>query len=207
MITTIIFDIGNVLVDFCWEEYLQSFGFSKEIEERLAKALMLSPVWDEFDRGVLSDEEMLHRFIQNDPEIEKQIRLVYKNINGILKRRSYAIPWIKELKSKGFRVLFLSNFSRKSEIECADTIDFIPYMDGGIFSYQEKLIKPDPAIYKLLLERYKLIANECVFFDDREDNCEAAKALGIHAVVFKSKESAEKALEVLIKEKIWDRKY
>lgn len=200
MITTIIFDIGNVLVDFCWEEYLKTFGFTKEIEERLAKALMLSPVWNEFDRGALSDEEMLTSFIQNDPEIEKEIRMIYKNINGMLKKRDYAIPWVKELKSKGFQILFLSNFSKKAEIECADTIDFIPYMDGGIFSYQVKLIKPDPEIYKVLLERFKLKADECVFFDDREENCETAKSLGIHAIIFKSKETAEEALEALLKE-------
>lgn len=197
MITTIIFDIGNVLADFCWEEYLAAFRFETDVMERIAKATVLSPLWNEFDRSALSEDELINGFVKNDPGVEREIRLVCENIHDMLKKRDYAIPWIQELKAMGKKVYYLSNFSKKAERECAFAIDFIPYMDGGILSYQEKIIKPEPAIYECLIKRYHLVPEECVFLDDRKDNCEAAKKLGMHTIVFMTREAAIKELKEL----------
>ncbi|MCM1162494.1 MAG: HAD family phosphatase [Roseburia sp.] len=194
MITTIIFDIGNVLVDFNWKEYIASFGFSEEVQEKLAKATMLSREWDEFDRGVLEIEDIIQKFIQNDSTMEKEIRMICENVHDMLGRRDYAIPWIQDLKKKGYGVYYLSNFSQKAEAECAHTLDFLPYMDGGILSYQEKCIKPEPEIYQILINRYHLIPEQCVFMDDKPVNCEGAKKAGMHTIVFTTKEEAEKEL-------------
>lgn len=194
MITTIIFDIGNVLVDFNWKEYLASFGFSREVEDKLAKATMLSREWDEFDRGALELEDIIQSFVKNDSTVEKEIRMICENVHDMLGRRDYAIPWIKQLKEKGYGVYYLSNFSRKAEVECAHTLDFLPFMDGGILSYQEKVIKPELEIYQLLIDRYGLIPEQCVFMDDKPENCEGAKKAGMHAIVFTTKEEAEKEL-------------
>ena len=197
MITTIIFDIGNVLVDFCWEEYLYSFHFGKEITERIAKATVLNNAWNEFDQGAKSEKELIDGFVANDPDIEPEIRRICENIHDMLRKRDYAIPWIKELKEKGYKVYYLSNFSAKAERECAHTIDFIPYTDGGILSYREKLNKPDPRIYKLLVERFGLNPGESVFLDDRADNCLAAQKLGFHTVLFTTRENAIEELKKL----------
>lgn len=194
MITTIIFDIGNVLVDFNWKEYIASFGFSKEVQEKLAKATMLSREWDEFDRGVLEIEDIIQKFVKNDSTVEKEIRIICQNVHDMLGRRDYAIPWIQDLKKKGYGVYYLSNFSRKAEVECAHTLDFLPYMDGGILSYQEKVIKPEPEIYQILIDRYHLIPDQCVFMDDKPENCEGARKAGMHTIVFTTKEEAEKEL-------------
>lgn len=194
MITTIIFDIGNVLVDFNWKEYIASFGFSKEVQEKLAKATMLSREWDEFDRGVLEIEDIIRKFVKNDSTVEKEIRMICENVHDMLGRKDYAIPWIQDLKKKGYGVYYLSNFSRKAEVECAHTLDFLPYMDGGILSYQEKVIKPEPEIYQILIDRYQLIPDQCVFMDDKPENCEGAKRAGMHTIVFTTKEEAEKEL-------------
>lgn len=194
MIKNIIFDIGNVLTVFCWEKYYKSFGYSDEMVERIARASTKNQAWNEYDRGVLSAEEVLNLFISQDPGIEAELRKVNENLSGILERCDYAIPWIEELHAKGFRVYYLSNFFEKAERECSTALDFIPYTDGGILSYKEQLIKPDAAIYKLLMERYQLVAEECVFIDDRADNCEAARRLGMQAVCFQTRDQAVKEL-------------
>ncbi len=195
MLTTFIFDIGNVLADFGWKEYFESFHFPKEIIPRIAKATVLSPTWNDFDRGAKTDEELINSFIKNDPELEPQIRKLCENVHDMITKRDYAIPWILELKQKGYRVLYLSNFSHKAEIECQDALDFIPYTDGGILSYQEKLVKPEPEIYQRLIERYDLIPEECVFLDDRMDNCEAAAKFGMKTICFTTKEAAIEELK------------
>ena len=76
-------------------------------------------------------------------------------------------------------------------------LDFLPLMDGGILSYQEKLIKPDPAIYQLLLARYGLKADECVFLDDTERNVVEAVRQGMAGILFRGREQAEEELKKL----------
>lgn len=197
MIKTIIFDIGNVLTDFRWREFYKDKGYDGELLERLAKATVQTPDWCELDRGVLTFEEVLKRFISHDPEIEDEIREALADTHGIVTGRDYAIPWVKELKSKGYQVLYLSNFSAKIRRECADALEFIPYTDGGIFSYEDYVIKPGVEIYLLLLQRFGLKAEECVFLDDTAHNLEVAAELGINTILYTDRESAVLELKKL----------
>ncbi len=197
MIRNIVFDIGNVLAGFNWQEYFDSFSYGPEITKRLAKATVLSSLWAEFDRGEMDREVLLGRFIENDPVLEKEIREVGQNIHDMLIRYDYAIPWLRELKAKGYKLYYLSNFSRQAHEDCVHVLDFLPLMDGGILSYQERIIKPDPAIYRLLLERYKLKAQESVFLDDTPQNVEEAIRQGMAGIVFHSREQAVEELEKL----------
>lgn len=190
MIKNIIFDIGNVLAGFTWREFYAGFGYDDEMVERLAAATVKDPVWNEVDRGVWSEEELMEGFIKNDPSLEQELRRIFRNIRGMVVRFDYAIPWILSLKEAGYRCYYLSNFSRKAHVECADALDFLAYMDGGILSYQDKVIKPDTKIYQLLLKRFGLSAKECVFMDDTEKNLLPAKELGIRTILFRDREQA-----------------
>lgn len=197
MIKNIIFDIGNVLTDFRWKDFLRDKGFDDAMIARIAKASVENPLWKEFDRGELAGEELMQAFINADPEIEEELHKAYDNIHGMVTIRDYAIPWVRELKAKGYKVWYLSNFSEKTEIECADSIAFIPYMDGGILSWKDKLIKPDPKIYQLMLARFELVAEECVFIDDLPENVQGAVNEGIHGIVFKTREQVVEDLKKL----------
>lgn len=190
MIKNIIFDIGNVLAGFTWREFYAGFGYDDEMVERLAAATVKAPVWNEVDRGVWSEEQLVEEFIKNDPSLEQELRRIFRNIRGLVERRDYAIPWILSLQEAGYRCYYLSNFSRKAHTECADALDFLAYMDGGILSYQDKVIKPDTKIYQLLLKRFGLWAEECVFMDDTEKNLLPAKELGIRTILFRDREQA-----------------
>lgn len=190
MITTVIFDIGNVLVGFDWRKHYALCGYDEEMVKKLGKATVGNPMWNEYDRGVFSEEETIQGFIDGAPELAEDIRRVLANIKTMITHYDYAIPWVQELKQKGYRCLYLSNFSHKAETECADALDFLPYMDGGILSYKEKVIKPQPEIYQRLIDRYGLIPEECVFLDDTLPNVVAAREMGMHAIHFKDREQA-----------------
>ena len=197
MIRNIIFDIGNVLTDYRWRGFLEDKGFDDAMIERIAAASVLNPLWNEFDRGELSSAQVMEGFIGQDPEIAKELHEAFDNIEGLVTKRDYAIPWIKEWKEKGYGVYYLSNFSYQAYVECADSLDFIPYTDGGILSYRELVIKPGREIYELLLSRYGLKAEECVFLDDSEKNIKAARELGFAGIVFETKEQAIEELRAL----------
>lgn len=197
MIRHVIFDIGNVLTDFRWKEFLQDKGFDEAMIGRIARASVMSPFWAEFDRGEMDPEKLMQEFIRLDPEIEGELRRAYDNIQGMVAKRDYAIPWIKELKANGYGVYYLSNFSYKACVDCLDALDFIPYTDGGILSYQDRVIKPGEEIYRLLLSRYGLKAEECVFLDDTPANIETAVRLGFEGIVFRTREQAQEELRAL----------
>ena len=190
MIRNIVFDIGNVFSDFCWREFLEKKGFGEEMIERLANATVRTPYWNEFDKGEWSDEQIMQAFIDCDPEIADEIHKGFDNVSGMVRIREYAIPWIMELKEKGYSVYYLSNFAHKTHLQCEDSLAFLPYMDGGILSYREKLIKPAEEIYRLLCTRYGLNPEECVFLDDTLRNVETAKRLGWQGIHFTTREQA-----------------
>lgn len=197
MIRTVIFDIGNVLTCFCWKDFFKSFGYDAETTRKIERATVESPAWNEYDRGCMTDLEVLEAFIRNDPSVERQIREVLTDVRGILARCDYAIPWIQELKAGGRQVLVLSNFSNKAYTDCQDALDFLPYTDGGILSYRERCIKPEPEIYRRLIEKYHLIPQECVFLDDLQRNLDGAAAFGIHTILFCSQAQARAELKKL----------
>ena len=70
-------------------------------------------------------------------------------------------------------------------------------MDGGVMSYEVKCLKPDPAIYQSLFEKYHLKPEECVFIDDNAANIDAAKKLGMKTILFQDYFQAQKQLNVL----------
>ena len=197
MIKTVIFDIGNVLVGFDWYDFYKNQGFDDAMAQRLGRATAQDEDWKEYDRGCMTDKEIEDLFVENDPEIEGQIRSALKDFHGLLTRYDYAIDWIVELKEKGYRVLVLSNFSDKALKEFWNVMDFLPYVDGGILSFKYKLIKPDPAIYHLIMEKYSLKAQECVFIDDSQANVEGAISVGMHSFRFENQAQAKAELKKL----------
>ena len=71
MIKNVIFDIGNVLLDFCWKDHIARFGFQGEKADRIAQAMMLGPIWPKLDLGLESDEDILEQFVAHTPELEQ----------------------------------------------------------------------------------------------------------------------------------------
>lgn len=194
MINTIIFDIGKVLVDWNWKDYLESFGYSKKKNEKLANAIFLSEYWKETDRGVWSDEKILQSFIKKAPEYENEIRTLWNGMGRCITRYEYTDKWIAELKEQGYKVYYLSNYGKTLREKTAEALGFVEQCDGGIFSYEIKKIKPDIEIYKALLEKYQLVPENCLFFDDVKENIEGAKKLGIHGILFEGHEKAREEI-------------
>lgn len=201
MINTIVFDLGNVLVDFCWEKsFRNTLGLSGEKFEKLADATTRDEDWNRHDKGDLSDEEALQMFIDNDPSMESEIRLMFDNLTSMIEPYDYAAEWIDRLHAAGYKVYILSNFSRKAYLECVeldDRLGFVRRADGAVISYQEQLIKPDAQIFECLFERYSINPQEAVFIDDRADNVAAAVALGMKGIVCQSKEQTLKEMSSL----------
>lgn len=88
------------------------------------------------------------------------------------------------------------NYSRYLRIQVPQTIDFLPYMDGSVFSCGVELLKLDLKIYRVLCEQYGLIPGGCLFIDDRQENVDAAIQFGMKSIRF---ENYEKSYGMIMK--------
>ncbi|MBQ3795677.1 MAG: HAD-IA family hydrolase [Butyrivibrio sp.] len=196
-IDTVVFDIGNVLTDFAWKEFIASKGYDEAMVERIGKASVESKDWVEYDKGNLTNDEIVENFVKNDPEIGDDLRKVFVNIDGIILKREKTIPWIRALKAAGYKVLYLSNFSKQALEGCPEAMAFLDETDGGILSYRDHVVKPGPEIYHLLEERYDLVPEKTVFIDDTKVNIDACIRLGWEGIVYKDYEQTKKALSAI----------
>lgn len=196
MIKNIIFDVGRVLVKWEPQKTMKELGMTETEIEAVSDALFNSGLWNETDRSVIPDEEIFRQFVERAPEQEKNIRLFWENLDKAIVQFDYVISWIKALKKAGYRIYILSNYGKWTYDSTKDNaLSFLSEVDGAIFSYEIKIIKPDIRIYQALLEKYNLNPKECVFMDDLEANIDGAKEAGINGIVFKSKEDAVEQLK------------
>lgn len=198
-IKNIVFDLGMVLVSFNWREYLDSLNFHSNIKEKMIEKVFDNmAVWNEHDRGVLSDEEFIEFATKTAPEIKYPLRQYMSGVGYICKEYPYAAEWVSSLKQRGYRVYVLSNYGKTPYQYAQRKFSFLDKIDGAVISSEVKFVKPEIEIYECLLEKYHLKTQETVFLDDREDNIAAAEKCGIYGIIFKGYEQGKEELEKLL---------
>ena len=197
MIRNMVFDIGNVLMDFRWKEYMRSlFGEDETLIQTINQGIWHNGCWAAMDKGEMDGAATLRSAVAFAPQYEKEIKLTLDSVAHAFHKFEYSIPWIQELKRMGLNVYYLSNYSAFSVAANPDVLDFIPYMDGGVFSFEVKAVKPEPEIYRCLCEKFGLKPEECLFTDDVPANVKGAQACGFQGIVF---EGYEKTYPLIMK--------
>ena len=182
MIKNVIFDIGNVILNFNVEEVLKKFTDRQEEQKFIMENIIKSPEWLEYaliDTGYISREEAIDivsdRTNHSNDELIKNFWYNYNNYAFV---NTEILDLIKELKSKGYNVYLLSNINSYTTENVARS-GLFELVDGYILSYQVHQVKPYEGIYKTLLEKYNLTASECLFIDDNQKNIVTGNKLGI----------------------------
>ena len=197
MIRNMVFDIGNVLMDFRWKEYMRSlFGENEALIQTINQGIWHNGCWAAMDKGEMDGAATLRSAVAFAPQYEKEIKLTLDRVAHAFHKFGYAVPWVQELKGMGLNVYYLSNYSAFSIAANPDVLDFIPCMDGGVFSFEVKAVKPEPEIYRCLCDKYGLNPEECLFTDDVPANVKGAQACGFQGIVF---EGYEKTYPVIMK--------
>ena len=186
MYKSIIFDIGGVLVDFAPKAYLVDRLCNAEMEEKVYDLTFGSEEWQLLDAGKLSrydgNQRMLERARAEGCAFE--VQGVLDDWMHILRPRRRMQELVQKLKSHGYCVYYLSNIP-EDVLDLLMERDMKGLFDGGIASCEVHINKPDPRIYKALLDKYHLKARESVFIDDRLDNVQAAFRLGFVGIQMK----------------------
>jgi 2-haloacid dehalogenase len=183
-IDAVVFDIGNVLLD--WNPrhlYRKLFADEERMEWFLAN--ICTPAWNlEQDRG-RSFAEAVRELVGRHPEWEREIRAFDERwgetIAGEIEGSS---ELLSRLKNKGVALYAITNFSREKFAQTLTRFAFMREFEGIVVSAHEGLLKPDAAIYRLFLDRYRREASRCLFIDDSARNVEGARQVGMEGVLF-----------------------
>ena len=138
-----------------------------------------SPEWLMLDNGTIEVKDAIERIEKRSPLKRAEIVSVFNNRSDIMFPLEDNVKMLPGLKKQGFRLYYLSNFPLDTFFEIKSRYSFFKYFDGGIISAEVKYSKPDPEIYRILLEKYDLKAGECLFIDDTEINIQTAESLGM----------------------------
>ena len=183
MIKNLIFDFGYVLVGYRWKEMLtDDFGIEEAHAGEIGHRMFDDPKWGDYDRGVISTEDLIDYYSSLYPEDSATISRMIHEAERMLVPRERLWKKIEELKKRGFRLYILSNYSGYLFNKHAEHVPFMDKLDGRVVSYEFHKMKPEPEIYGILLEKYGLKPEECLFFDDTKENVDAAKYIGIDAI-------------------------
>ncbi len=184
MIKNIVFDMGNVVIRFDPDAFIERFGVSGEDKKTLMLEIFRSPEWVMMDRGRLTDEQCADVLC---PRVPEHLRDVARKLIALWDRPIIEIegiyPLIEELKGLGYSIYLLSNASCRQP-DYWQRVPAAKFFDGTLISYSVKLIKPMPEIYEKFFETFGLRREECFFIDDSPANIEAGLYVGMPGVVF-----------------------
>ncbi len=180
----IIFDLGGVLID--WNPrnlYKKIFASTEEMEWFLNT--VCTTQWNTqqdagrpFAKGLAVIKEKYPKYAA---QIDDYFNRWDEMLGGPVKS---AVAVLKDLKDKGYPLYALTNWSAETFPIARAKYDFLNWFDGIVVSGEERLVKPDPAIYARLLKRYQLHSSNCLFIDDNAANVSEAAHLGFETILF-----------------------
>ena len=198
-IKNIIFDVGEVLLEYRWQEMLMDHGLTSEEAQELGEKIFQEELWAKgMDAGKLTTEQAIEKYAEKYPEDVENIAWFIRNAELMVVPRPEIWEKVRILKKKGYGIYILSNYSEELFEKHTKGASFLSVLDGGIVSYQVHMIKPDEGIYRALTEKYSLNKEECIFLDDREENVKASEAFGIRAVQVTSRAMLNEFLDKMI---------
>ena len=200
MIKNIVFDLGNVLLDFDPESYLDKLGYSKEVKNQLKSEIFETEEWLQLDRGSITQPEAVKIWQQRNPDLKNEISEVMADWEKILTIKEDTEEILSPLTAENYNLYILSNFHQKAFEYVSSKYEFFNYFDGRVISADIGLIKPDFEIYDHLLDKFKLKAEETIFIDDSRENIKAALKKGLRVIHFTDAESLKEELKLYLRE-------
>ncbi|HEY8782633.1 MAG TPA: HAD family phosphatase [Mucilaginibacter sp.] len=198
MINTIIFDLGAVLID--WNpSYLYRTLFKDEEEMKNFLTTICTSEWNEEQDAGRSLQEGTEILVKQFPGHEANIRAFYSRWEEMLGEPFWdTVEIFRQLKNSGkYKIYALTNWSAETFPVALNRYEFLHWFDNVVVSGTEKMRKPTPEFYRLLLDRHLVKPEEALFIDDNYRNIVAAEKLGIKSVHFATAEQLREKLKEL----------
>lgn len=190
----IVFDLCNVVFRWIPEAILTNVDVEPSIKKQVIDGLFKHSDWLELDRGTLSHQESIRRAAMHTGLENEIVADLISYIPRALVVMPGMVDLLNRIKANGHTLFYLSNMNHDCITHIENTCAFWHIFEGGIVSCRVHFLKPEPAIYKSLLETYRLACSETIFIDDRVINIDAAKQFGMRTIHFEFPKQCEKQL-------------
>ena len=181
MLKNIIFDIGNVILKFNRDFLLSHFYQGEEYEFLKEKVFER---WEELDEDLLSVSDYNKYVTGNLPShLHGPALALLNNWEYYMRYTNGIVDFIRELKNKGYKLYVLSNMTYHF-IERDYKFPILTEFDGIVYSAPIKMVKPNPAIYQYIIDKFSLIPEDTLFIDDTKKNLVGATRFGIKTFHF-----------------------
>lgn len=185
MIKNIVFDLGNVLIDFNPGRIVNAVFTDKQEQDLFLKEIFLSKEWKLVDKGIMTIEEHQRNLVAHYPQYAKEIDWILKNWHKDLPTFPEMFIIVQLLDKFGFDLYILSNAGFRYFEYALSKKKIFHYFIGITISAELKLLKPQREIYDQFCQIHNLKPEECLFIDDKAENVQAAINAGWQAYQFK----------------------
>ena len=196
MLKNVVFDIGKVLVEYFPSREIEKLKTNENKIKNAKKLLSTEINYRKYLNGMISLDELLQYCNSTYKGFNVEFDLLLSK-----DKQKYMIHEIEkntnllESISKKYMTYLLSNIAKETFEYIYDDFKFARIVKGGVYSYAEHISKPESKIYEILMKKYNLEPQNTIFIDDRINNIEAAKNLGIKGILYKEEDNLRELLE------------
>jgi putative hydrolase of the HAD superfamily len=197
-VRNVVFDAGGVLLEWNPPRVIAELYPDPAVQAQIREFIFEHPDWHEFDRGTLTAESAPLHFAKlsgrSPEEVARLIRLTAESLRPI----DGTIKLLEELSEAGITLCLLSNMPVSTFELLSRRFSFFSHFEHLVISGAILMLKPEPAIYKHLVEKTGIVPSESVFIDDLTHNVVAARECGLHAIQFTNPEACRRELRAYL---------
>jgi FMN phosphatase YigB (HAD superfamily) len=197
-VRNVIFDLGGVVLDWNPDHIVSRLESAVELRAALKDALFGHADWRLFDRGALSEPELIGRLESRLGKPRQEVTAILDAVRDSLVEKPDTVKLIRALQRQGTPLYCLSNMPAAVYAYLRKRHSFWDAFSGIVISGEVQMMKPEPEVFVHLLEKCNLRAEESVFVDDLFANIESARQVGLHTVWFKDAAQCRRELDQLL---------
>jgi len=195
-VRNVIFDLGGVVFDWNPDHIVSRVQPVPELRAALKEALFGHADWRLFDRGTLTEPELIQRLQLRLSPTQPKVEAILDAVRNSLVEKPETLELMRTLQERGTPLYCLSNMPASIYAHLRQRHSFWDVFNGIVISGEVQLMKPEPEVFLHLLEKYNLRAAETVFIDDLPANIEAARQVGLRTVLFKDAAQCRRELDL-----------
>jgi putative hydrolase of the HAD superfamily len=185
VVRNVIFDLGGVVLEWNPDQILSRFQQDPDLRSQLRQALFGHADWQLFDRGGLTEAEVIDRMQARIGRPRRELIAIVDAVRESLIEKPDTLKLMRALHQRGIPLYCLSNMPASIYAHLRIRHAFWDVFRGIVISGEVRMIKPEPQVFAHLLERFNLRAEESIFIDDLPVNIDAARRAGLHAILFR----------------------
>jgi putative hydrolase of the HAD superfamily len=195
-VRNVIFDLGGVVFDWNPDHIVSRVQPVPELRAALKEALFGHADWRMFDRGMLTEPELMQRLQLRLGPTQPEVEAILDAVRNSLVEKPETLELMRTLRERGTPLYCLSNMPASIYAHLRRRHGFWDVFNGIVISGEVQMMKPEPEVFLHLLEKYNLRPDETVFIDDLPANIEAAKQAGLRTILFKDAAQCRRELDL-----------